>query len=206
MESRGRRQQRRRDPGALRGCSLRAVLFRPDEDFRPPRWLRNRHVQSMLASTSARRGSIMRRTAGVVTAEKEMLLDCGDGVRLQSFVSSPANSTGRPAIILHGWEGSAQSLYILSLAQQLFDRGFEVVRLNLRDHGETHHLNRELFHSCRLPEVIGAVQALQAHFPGRPLSGVGFSLGRNFLLPVPPPPRPSSPHLAPIITPSPPLE
>jgi predicted alpha/beta-fold hydrolase len=182
MESRRRRQQPRRDPGSLKDFSLRAVLFRPDEDFQPPRWLRNRHVQSMLASTSARRGSIMRRTAGVVTAEREMLLDCGDGVRLQSFVSSPANSTGRPAIILHGWEGSAQSLYILSLAQQLFDRGFEVVRLNLRDHGETHHLNRDLFHSCRLSDVIGALGALQAVFPGRPLSLAGFSLGGNFLL------------------------
>jgi predicted alpha/beta-fold hydrolase len=136
----------------------------------------------MLASTSARRASIMRRTGGVVTAEKEILLDCGDGVRLQCFLSSPANGNGRPAIILHGWEGSAQSLYILSLAQQLFDRGFEVVRLNLRDHGETHHLNRDLFHSCRLSDVIGALRALQVLFPGRPLSLAGFSLGGNFLL------------------------
>src|SRR3982074_193 len=181
MESRGRRQQTRRDPGSLKDSSLCAVLFRPDEDFRPPRWLRNRHVQSMLASTSARRGSIMRRTGGVVTAEKELLLDCGDRVRLQGFLSRPANRTARAAVILHGWEGSAQSLYILSLAQQLFDRGFEVVRLNLRDHGETHHLNRELFHSCRLQEVIGAVRSLQRLFAGRALRLVGFSLGGNFM-------------------------
>src|SRR5882724_7808257 len=184
MESRGRRQQSRRDPGSLKDSSPRAVLFRPDEDFRPPHWLRNRHVQSMLASTSARRGSIMRRTAGVVTAEKELLLDCGEGVRLQCFLSSPANSSGRPVIILHGWEGSAQSLYILSLAQQLFDRGFEVVRLNLRDHGETHHLNRDLFHSCLLPEVVGAVKGLQEMFSSRPLYLAGISLGGNFMLRV----------------------
>jgi predicted alpha/beta-fold hydrolase len=83
---------------------------------------------------------------------------------------------------LHGWEGSAQSLYILSLAQQLFDRGFEVLRLNLRDHGETHHLNRDLFHSCRLSDVVGALRAIQALYPGRPSSLAGFSLGGNFLL------------------------
>ena len=158
------------------------MLQRTDEDFRPPRWLRNRHVQSMLASTAARRGSIARRAAPLVAAEKDILLDCGDGVRLQCFRSSPPNSTGLPAIILHGWEGSAQSLYILSLAQQLFDRGFEVVRLNLRDHGETHHLNRDLFHSCRLSDVVGALRALQALFPGKPLRLAGFSLGGNFLL------------------------
>lgn len=153
-------------------------------EFKPPRWLQNRHLQSMLASTNARRGPIVRRAAPVVAAEKTLLLDCGDGVRLQCFHSSPAISTGRPVILLHGWEGSAQSLYVLSLAQQFFERGFEVVRLNLRDHGDTHHLNRELFHSCRLPEVVGAVRSLQRLFRGELLNLVGFSLGGNFVLRV----------------------
>ena len=138
----------------------------------------------MLASANARRGPIVRRAAPVVAAEKSILLDCGDGVRLQCFHSSPASSTGRPAVLVHGWEGSSQSLYVLSLAQQLFDRGFEVVRLNLRDHGDTHHLNRELFHSCRLPEVVGAVRNIQRMFRGEPLNLVGFSLGGNFMLRV----------------------
>ena len=138
----------------------------------------------MLASTNARRGPIVRRAAPVVAAEKSILLDCGEGVRLQCFHSSPASSTGRPVVLLHGWEGSSQSLYVLSLAQQLFERGFEVVRLNLRDHGDTHHLNRELFHSCRLPEVVGAVYSLQRMFRGEPLNLVGFSLGGNFVLRV----------------------
>ena len=116
----------------------------------------------------------MRRAAGVVAVEKELLLNCVEDVTLQCFRSSPANSPGRPAVILHGWEGSAQSLYILSLAQQLFDRGFDVMRLNLRDHWETHHLNRDLFHSCRLSEVVGALRAIQAIFPARPLNLAGF--------------------------------
>jgi predicted alpha/beta-fold hydrolase len=136
----------------------------------------------MLASTEARRGSITRRTLGVVAAEKEVLLDCGDGVRLQSFRSSPLRGNGRVVVILHGWEGSAQSLYILSLAQQMFDRGYEVMRLNMRDHGETHHLNRDLFHSCRLSDVVGALRAIQVLFPERLLNLAGFSLGGNFLL------------------------
>jgi uncharacterized protein len=159
-----------------------SVLLRPDEDFSPPRWLRNRHVQSMLASTSARRGSVARRSRPVVAAEREALLDCGEGVRLQCFSSKPLHGHGLPAVLLHGWEGSAQSLYILSLAQQLYDLGYEVVRLNLRDHGETHHLNRELFHSCRLSDVVGALQRLQGWFPGKALSLAGFSLGGNFML------------------------
>ena len=138
----------------------------------------------MLASTSARRGPIMRRSAHLVAVQREVLLDCGDGVRLQCFHSSPSRPTGRLAVLLHGWEGSAESLYVLSLGQMLFDRGFDLVRLNLRDHGDTHHLNRELFHSCRLPEVVGAMQSLQKLFAGKPLNLVGFSLGGNFMLRV----------------------
>ena len=138
----------------------------------------------MLASTAARRAPIARRAAPLVAAQREMLLDCGGGVRLQCFHSSPRRARGAPVVLLHGWEGSAESLYVLSLGQQLFERGFDVLRLNLRDHGDTHHLNRGLFHSCLLPEVVGATCALQAALGGQRLRLVGFSLGGNFVLRV----------------------
>jgi predicted alpha/beta-fold hydrolase len=175
MEPSRQGQQPSRDPAALTASAA--------DDFRPPAWIRNRHLQSMLASTAARRGPIARRAAPLVAAQRELLLDCGGGVRLQCFHSSPARGRGIPVVLVHGWEGSAESLYVLSLGQQLFERGFDVLRLNLRDHGDTHHLNRELFHSCLLPEVIGAMRALQSEL-GQPLRLVGFSLGGNFMLRV----------------------
>ncbi|MFO7277693.1 MAG: alpha/beta fold hydrolase [Pseudomonadota bacterium] len=159
-----------------------------DDSFLPPRWFRNRHVQSILPSLPTRRSAVVSRARPLLDASRELILDCGDGVRLQCFHSSPAHTEGTPgeraAVLLHGWEGSAESLYVLSLAQQLFERGFEVVRLNLRDHGDTHHLNRELFHSCRLPEVVCAVRAIQTLLPRKPLYLIGFSLGGNFMLRV----------------------
>ena len=176
-----------------------------EDDFRPPRWLRNRHLQSMLASTAWRRGRILRGAEALLAAQRELLLDCGAGVRLQCFVSSPAPGGG-PVVLLHGWEGSADSLYVLSLAQLLFAQRFAVVRLNLRDHGDTHHLNRELFHSCRLPEVIGAVRALQQHFAGTALRLVGFSLGGNFMLRVAAQAREAGLDLAQVIAVSPVLD
>ena len=152
----------------------------PDETFQPPWWLHSRHLQSMLASVTLRRGPIVRRARPLLGAQRELLLECGDGVRLQCWRSSGAPG-GPPAVVLHGWEGSAESLYVLSLSQQLYERGFDVFRLNLRDHGETHHLNAGLFHSCRLPEVCGALRAVR-RITGQPLRLVGFSLGGNFLL------------------------
>ncbi len=164
------------------------MSFNLDESFRPPLWLGNRHVQSILPSLPQRRGRLKQRLRPVLAASRAMLLDCGDGVRLQAFQAIPARgdseASTRAAVLLHGWEGSADSVYVLSLAQQLYERGFEVLRLNLRDHGDTQHLNRELFHSCRLPEVIGALRCVQARLAGKPLHLAGFSLGGNFMLRV----------------------
>jgi predicted alpha/beta-fold hydrolase len=153
------------------------------DNFRPPGWLRSAHIQSILPSLDFRRSFVERRAAALVAASREMLLDCGDNVRLQGFHSAKGERD-RVAVLLHGWEGSSDSMYILTLSQLLFEHDFEVVRLNLRDHGATHHLNRELFHSCRLPEVVGAVRAIQDSLPGRRLNLVGFSLGGNFMLRV----------------------
>jgi uncharacterized protein len=151
-------------------------------EFQPAFWLRSPHLQSILPSLALRRASVERRAAQLLTRSRELLLDCGDGVTLQAFHAQPTQPSGRVVVLLHGWEGSANSLYILSLGQHLLDAGFEVVRLNLRDHGDTHHLNRDLFHSCRIEEVMGALRALQRLLQGRELALVGFSLGGNFFL------------------------
>jgi predicted alpha/beta-fold hydrolase len=117
---------------------------------------------------------------------EERLLDCGDGVRLQGLLSWPdgAKPPRALAMLLHGWEGSAESTYILSLTRHLDHAGYAVFRLNFRDHGETQGLNRELFHSCRLNEVLQAVRAMVARVPARRRFLVGFSLGGNFALRV----------------------
>ncbi len=157
--------------------------------FRPPAWLANRHLQSILPSLSVRRIFVERRARSLIGASRPLVLDCGAGVRLMGLHAEPGASAaaGEPprlAVLLHGWEGSADSLYLLSLAQLLHERGLSVIRLNLRDHGGTHALNRELFHSCRLPEVVGAVARLQELFPRHRLLLCGYSLGGNFCLRV----------------------
>jgi len=84
--------------------------------------------------------------------------------------------------MIHGWEGSAQSLYMLDAGSYLWQQGYSVVRLNLRDHGDTHHLNEELFHSARLNEVAEVVAQITHAWPHDNAYLVGFSLGANFSL------------------------
>ena len=150
--------------------------------FQPPRWLRPAHVQSMLPSLGLRARRVQLRARAVVEASEAVLLEVGDGVRLQGFHARHAVPARDLVVLHHGWEGSADSSYLLSLAARLWAAGFDVFRLNMRDHGETHHLNEELFHSCRLDEMVGAVRAIAARAPGQRLSLVGYSLGGNFAL------------------------
>jgi predicted alpha/beta-fold hydrolase len=148
--------------------------------------LANAHVQSLLASSGLRRAAARMRFPGLHESSSEQILDCGEGVRLQGFLSV---QSVRPAslgmvVLLHGWEGSVQSSYLMVSAGRLLAAGFDVFRLHFRDHGDTHHLNEGLFHSCRLDEVVGAVKAVQQRYRPRKLAVAGFSLGGNFALRV----------------------
>ena len=85
-------------------------------------------------------------------------------------------------IILHGWEGSSSSAYVLAAGAYFYNRGFSVCRLNLRDHGESHHLNEGLFHGALLEETFDAVNTVARTSQNLPVYLLGFSMGANFAL------------------------
>jgi len=154
--------------------------------FHPPALLKNRHIQSICASTGPRRLVVMHRAKQLLASSKTILLNGGhsateSSIRLQAELSLHPNSKGL-VILLHGWEGSANSLYLLSAGAALFKEGYSICRVNLRDHGSTHHLNRELFNSTRVAEVVHAIGDLQQRYPQENNFLAGFSLGGNFSL------------------------
>ncbi len=159
---------------------------RRELDYRPPWLLRNPHVQSTLASSGLRRVLLRSRARQLEEQAQELILDAGDGVRLQGFHTRQTalpKSRGM-AVLFHGWEGSVRSTYLLQSGGRLLREGWDVFRLNFRDHGDTHHLNEGIFHSCLLDEAIGAVRTFVRDHPLTPRVVVGFSLGGNFALRV----------------------
>jgi len=154
-------------------------------DFRPPRLVRGPFAQSFIANLGPRRFRVLSEAAVMLANSKDEIADCGDDVRLLLHHTPPlADALSRVAVFIHGWEGSANSTYLLSAATRLSQAGYRIIRINLRDHGDSHHLNEGMFHSCRLAEVIGAVRWVQKAFPDEPIFLVGFSLGGNFSLRV----------------------
>ena len=153
------------------------------DGYAPPRWLRSPHLQTVLATSPWRRKRGAQALAAVGAVTREHVVDGGDGIRLHGLHSEvPGTESCGLVLLLHGWEGSAESSYMRLTAAQLLARGYEVFRLNFRDHGDTHHLNPDIFHSCRIEEVVHAAGDIARRFARQPIRVAGYSLGGNFAL------------------------
>ena len=156
--------------------------------YHAPWWLRSGHVQTLLGSSPWRQRHGARVLAATGAITRAHVVDGGAGVRLQGLHSVPAGAQPRGfALLLHGWEGSAESGYMRLAAARLLQRGYATFRLNFRDHGDSHHLNEAIFHSARIDEVVQASLDVARKLwpqagPERPLVAAGYSLGGNFAL------------------------
>lgn len=159
------------------------TTFNP-ESFYPALGLRNTHTQSVLNSGAFRRSIVTRRSKDMLDAEEEWIVDAGDGARLLGHYSQQPGDSRGLVVLLHGWEGSSRSNYILSLGGALFEKGFDIFRLNFRDHGGTHELNPGIFHSCRIGEVVNALKEVERRTESDGWMLAGYSLGGNFALRV----------------------
>jgi len=153
--------------------------------FKPALGLSNQHIQSIISSTGPRKFLENRRAATLLKTAERHIIKTPQNVQLLGYLSKThCDETKGLAIILHGWEGCSESLYVLSNGQKLLDDGYDVFRLNLRDHGGTQSLNEELFNSTLLEEVVEAVKSICAQFGGAHNVLCGYSLGGNFCLRV----------------------
>ncbi len=150
--------------------------------FSPPLWLRNGHTQSILNSAGPRRWLMDKQRHALAAQQEFQLLDCGDSVRLIGAFNKSEHASDSLVIVLHGWEGCYTSTYVVSVTTTLLSAGFNVFRLNLRDHGPSLHLNRGLFNATLTPEVTAAVQRIQQLYPARRTLLAGYSMGGNFAL------------------------
>ena len=88
--------------------------------YRPPWWLRSPHVQSMLGSSPMRIRHGARMLAALGSRAEAVVLDAGEGVRLQGVYNTPRAGEARGlALLLHGWEGSTESSYMRLTAATL---------------------------------------------------------------------------------------
>ncbi|XDD48590.1 YheT family hydrolase (plasmid) [Leptospira sp. WS39.C2] len=147
-------------------------LFKPIPFFSGPM------VQSFLASFKSNSDKLYGKNHNGIWKS----IKTKEGVTLLAKVHEVTNPKGI-VILVHGWEGSINSSYIIRTTKHFLAKDFSVYRLNLRDHGDTHHLNEGIFNGSLLAETYdGVLDLSKSNKTKLPIYLAGFSLGGNFVL------------------------
>ncbi len=158
--------------------------------FKPPFPLRSGHLQTILNGSSLRNKLAQAGIQRVNNSAQVQIIDCGEGVQLigaynRSSSAQKLTGAGKPSamiILIHGWEGSFDSSYMLTATHTLLNAGYDVFRLNMRDHGPSLHLNQALFNATLTQEITRAIAAITEKYSPSSCFLAGYSLGGNFAL------------------------
>jgi hypothetical protein len=154
--------------------ALRAKVFSPHSLFR------SGHAQTLIAFAWPRR----LRGSRSLREDEARLFEVEPGVRLLAHCRwQTGDRRAHPTLLLvHGLEGSSESIYMLSTALKAFRAGFNVLRLNLRTCGDTLHLTSKLYHSGLSQDLRAVLLNLIAQDELPAIFVGGFSLGGNLSL------------------------
>ena len=94
--------------------------------------------------------------------------------------SSPAEHP--TLLLLHGLEGSSLAHYMRGMSDKAWAEGWNVVRLNQRNCGQTEHLCRGLYHSGLTDDVHYVMRELIERDGIERMAIAGYSLGGNLAL------------------------
>jgi len=139
--------------------------------FKPAWWLRGAHAQTLWSS-------IVRLKPRLEIEWQRVELSDGDFIDLAW--SGPKE--GKTVLILHGLEGSVNSVYASGLMRELNQRGYRACLMHFR--GCSYQPNRlpQWYHSGQSEDPQRILDFLNDQMDIAVYAAVGFSLGGNVLL------------------------
>jgi uncharacterized protein len=154
-----------------------ADLLSPEMDdaFVPHPWFRNAHAQTLA-------GNFQRRRNLLPPAEDRLFNVEQDGQILCHCHWQKDRADRLTLVIVHGLEGSSESRYVIGTGSKAWDRGWNVVRMNMRNCGGTETLTPTLYHSGMSNDVGAVVRALLEEDHLHQIALAGFSMGGNLVL------------------------
>ena len=145
--------------------------------YRPPRWLRNGHSNTIFSFLKPRPTP----PAAFLAAQRDHWLALEPGTR--ALMRGHWQAASAPALLLvHGLEGSSEAGYMLSTAVKAWQRGWHVVRANVRGCGDSDLECDSLYNSGLSGDADQMLRWLLAQ-PGVTQAALaGFSMGGNIVL------------------------
>jgi len=155
---------------------VRRVL--DQKPFKPHLLFASGHAQTIVSHLRPRRFD-----PRALQQDEARFFDVAEGVRLLARCRWQNPRANHPTTLLsHGLEGSSDSHYMIGTAAKAYAAGFNVVRLNLRNCGNTEHLTETLYNSGLSADIAAVAREL---IEGEQLTSiflVGFSLSGNIVL------------------------
>ena len=148
-------------------------------EFKPPFWLTNPHLQSILPKFFAPKAPKYRRVVKKDSLdETDIAYDFYDAYPISDHQKNSSIET--PLIVLfHGMEGSSDSHYARALAYQMHTQGWHFVVVHFRSCGGIPANGRVFYNAGDTDEVHHALQNLSEKYTN--IYAVGVSLGGNAL-------------------------
>ena len=149
--------------------------FQNLEPFVPRPWLRGGHAQTIASY-------FIRREIRLPPGEKRLFQVAEDTQLLCECNWQAEKARALTVLIVHGLEGSSQSGYMLGTAAKALDAGMNVVRMNMRNCGNTEKLTPTLYHSGLSEDLAAVVHQLIREDRLTCIALVGYSMGANLVL------------------------
>lgn len=147
----------------------------PADSFVPRRGIRGGHLQTLA-------GNFLRRENGL-PAPEERLFEVDEDVQVLCHCHWQAERRRTLTLmIVHGLEGSSESKYVIGTGSKAWQRGWNVVRMNVRNCGGTEKLAPTLYHSGLSDDIRGVVSVLLEQEQLEHIAIAGFSMGGNQVL------------------------
>lgn len=158
--------------------------------FQPRRWLSNGHLQTIVGNFLPRGDDLPAAATELVATELPDEMRClPEAVALDRLLPSrllchchwQPSSEAVTVVLVHGLEGSSHSQYVVGNANKLFAAGCNVVRMNMRNCGDTDALSPTLYHSGMSVDVKAVLHWLMDRGYTR-IVLAGYSMGGNLVL------------------------
>jgi len=158
------------------GMIARELRARP---FVPHPRFKSGHAQTFAAYYWPRRRSLKQ----AHIADEPRIFEVEPGIRLLAHCRWQKERHAHPTMVLiHGLEGSNASIYMLGTSEKAYSAGFNVVRLNLRNCGNTEHMTPTLYHAGMSGDLRAILRELIEQDGLAGIFVVGFSMGGNMSL------------------------
>lgn len=146
-------------------------------NFEAHPFLRHPHVMTIAGAAA----DIWRRRALRSTAEDSVFQVDAESAVLGHCHWQPDRISSPTLVLTHGLTGDANAGYMIGTAKKAFSKGFNTIRLNVRNCGGTEALTPTLYHTGLSGDLRAVIETLAAE-NFRAIYCAGYSMGGNITL------------------------